>query len=824
MSSLGRRRGRIPPSRVESKYFPMEGGLNLTDPVLNLRAGECLAGINHEPAIPRGYRRVEGFERIDGQPSPSAAQYWLVSFKAGTVEIPIGSEITSEDAVSSPSLITARTITLPVVLSGSFAGNDAVGYVIVVEMAYAGTDTEFTLEDTYTYSTGLPWATISAVERESGVDNSIVTDTTLPSDGYYIALSFYAGTDEPSVGDLIKGQTSNTEGTLVSIPIVTSGSWAGNDAAGFYIIINFGNQDYAADETLIISPAAVGGVALPNATATAKGEVYNDINSCIYFHYLHMSQEDRRSVITAVPGQGPVRGVWMFNGERYAFRDKVAPDDAYAGMYKATATGWAEQTFNYQLGFVNSDTLIVADGTTIVIGATSGAAGTVERVIKMEGAWSASDRTQGELVISGVTGTFQCGEDIIIGSAVVGQAGGVQYAQTLAAGGHYDFDNHNFYATAAYKRMYFVSGTDNACEWDGSILAKITTGMDVDKPVHVRAYNFQLFLAFPGGSLQPSSLGEPLTFNALSGAAEIGVGDDITGLVVESDNVLTVFSRNRTNMLYGSSSADWELKPYHENMGAIEWSVQKIGQSWFLDDRGLTTLTATQQYGDFKQNSVSTKVDPFLQPRMAGVRCSQISRTKNQYRIFFDDGYALFGTFEGRKVLGFLPIQYGVQPYCSESVEDADGYEELLMGCDDGFVYKQDIGTSFDGESISATLMLNYYHYETPTYNKRFRGVTFEMNITDNTDVLFLPDFSYGSDEVPRADEQQNLVVGGGGLWDYALWDQFLWSGQVISTGRNRIDGVGANMGLMFFSDSKYLQSYTIQGATVAYSIRRLVR
>jgi len=795
----------------------MEGGLNLTDPVLNLRAGECLAGINHEPAIPRGYRRVEGFERFDGQPAPSEAIYWLVSFKTGSVEIPVGSTITSKTGAGVPSQITGRTLTLPVVTSGTWAGGNAAGYVIAVELLYAGTDTAFSIDDIFTYAAGIAWAFVSAAELISGVDLGVVTGTAVPADGKYIALTFKNGVTEPNIDDKIKGQTTSTEGTLIA-KVVTSGTWAGNTAAGFYILVNFGGQFYDVGESLLINSIT------QNATADSKGEIYTELNSCIYFHYLHLSQEDRRGSIAAVPGQGPVRGVWQHKGVKYAFRDKAAPNTAYAGMYKATGTGWVEQTFGYQLGFVNSQALILADGIAKVAGATSGATGILERVIKMSGSWSGADPTQGEFVLSSVTGTFQCGEDLVIGSAIVAQAGGAQYAQTIAAGGHFEFENHNFYATSGYQRMYWVNGTDNACEWDGATLAKITTGMKIDKPIHLRAYKYHLLLAFLGGSLQPSSLGEPLTFDALSGAVEIGVGDEITSLVVEADNVLTVFARNSVNMLYGTSSLNWDLKPYHAKMGAIGWSVQKIGQSWFLDDRGLTTLTATQQYGDFRQNSVSAKIDPFLQARMSGVRSSQIVRAKNQYRIFFNDGFSLFGTFEGRKILGFLPVQYGVQPFCTESVEDVNGYENLFMGCDDGFVYQQDIGTSFDGKEIRATLMLNYYHYETPTYNKRFRGVTFELDIPDNTDIKFIPDFSYGTSEIPRAVEQQNFVVGGGGLWDYALWDNFLWSGQVISSGRNRIDGVGANMGFMFSSESKYMESYTLQGATVAYSIRKLVR
>ena len=48
--------------------------------------------------------------------------------------------------------------------------------------------------------------------------------------------------------------------------------------------------------------------------------------------------EDQRSIIDVVPGEGNVNGVWLFNGDVYAFRNKSG--GATAGMYKSTSTGW----------------------------------------------------------------------------------------------------------------------------------------------------------------------------------------------------------------------------------------------------------------------------------------------------------------------------------------------------------------------------------------------------------------------------------------------------------------------------------------------------
>lgn len=53
-------------------------------------------------------------------------------------------------------------------------------------------------------------------------------------------------------------------------------------------------------------------------------------------------QAVKRDLIQPVPGSGPVLGVLLFKGERYAFRNTA--DGSAAKMHKATGTGWQEVT------------------------------------------------------------------------------------------------------------------------------------------------------------------------------------------------------------------------------------------------------------------------------------------------------------------------------------------------------------------------------------------------------------------------------------------------------------------------------------------------
>ncbi len=58
-------------SRKQTKFFAFSGGENLVDPVILMNAGELHGSMNYENRTSGGYRRIDGYERFDGQQSPS---------------------------------------------------------------------------------------------------------------------------------------------------------------------------------------------------------------------------------------------------------------------------------------------------------------------------------------------------------------------------------------------------------------------------------------------------------------------------------------------------------------------------------------------------------------------------------------------------------------------------------------------------------------------------------------------------------------------------------------------------------------------------------
>ena len=144
MSKLANRQ--ITPSRLESTYFPFEGGLNMVDPSLALKPGELVAAKNFEIDIRGRYRRVDGYERFDGQTLPSDITYYRIPFTIGTsrdsvfdsafssafdMQIPAQGDLVKGEtsgAIGSILQVSIEDITGDA-SSGSFSNSDAEGYI-----------------------------------------------------------------------------------------------------------------------------------------------------------------------------------------------------------------------------------------------------------------------------------------------------------------------------------------------------------------------------------------------------------------------------------------------------------------------------------------------------------------------------------------------------------------------------------------------------------------------------------------------------------------------------------------------------------------------
>ena len=614
---------------------------------------------------------------------------------------------------------------------------------------------------------------------------------------------------------------------------------------------------------------------------------------------LQAAIEDQRSIINIVPGEGDVMGVWVFNGDVYAFRNKSG--GATAGMHKSTATGWEEIDLGTALNFdgttASGEPIPGDTGTaTTIKGDSSGAEGDLMG-ITYYGEWTTG--AAGAMVLTNITGTFSDNEDlnmpllaynsgsieisegdtivgassgktavvtsVTISSGTIGDgdaagyisvknntgtwtaseainingvdhatvngssqpsnikvavADGTQYAQDIQPGGTYEFTNYNFRGETTGFTMYGVNTVDNAFSWDGTTFIKYQTGMETDTPEHISAHQKHLFLSYPNGSIQHSSIVTPNVWNAVTGAAELAIGDDVSGFSTEVNNVMSVFTRNDAYMLYGTSAADWELRKFHAGAGAIPYTLQKMDQTFFLDDRGITSIFTVQYFGDFQSAVASDKIDPYIQSKKNSTVGSLRVRGKNQYRLFFDDKTGVEMTFINKKNQGLMPFTLAHQVKCTASAEDANGFEVLYGGFDDGYVRKFDSGTSFDGDTVGSFVRSAYYHYDSPGSRKRFRELNLEINADTSTTLTVTPDYDFGGTFTPPSSPvSSNYSVSvTADQWNQSDISNSSTGITVLASQRVKINGIGTNMGLIISNSSIYDKPITLQGAIVDFT------
>lgn len=602
-----------------------------------------------------------------------------------------------------------------------------------------------------------------------------------------------------AAGNTITGVTSGA--TAVVIAVVTTGT--------AYLAITKVVGTFQNGETLNVAAAPQGTVA---ALAVTEGA------STVQLHaqYKNLAADQYRNDIGAVPGSGAILGTWLYNDVVYAFRNNVGA--TAAAMYKSTAGGWSLVAFEFEVSFTaGSGAATIVDGGTLTQG---GVTATIRRVLVRSGSL-AGGTAAGTMVISAPSGgNFGAGA-ATVGAGTLTLAG-IQTAITQLPGGRYEFISTNFGGSVTTKRMYGVDGVNRCFEFDGSYFVPISTGMTVDAPKHITEHKKHLFLAF-GGSAQHSGPGTPYVWSPVLGAAELALGDTITAFKVqpgsEGGGALAIFTRNRLSILYGSSSADWVLTPYRDELGAFAYTVQDVGYSMFLDDRGITDLQTAQTFGNFAHATISDRIRPLINEYRTIATATCVCRDNGQYRIFFSNRSGFYVTLLGRKVVGIMPVLYQDVVRNVVSEEMNDGSEAMFFGSDDGWVFQMDMGTSMDGDSIEAFLELAFNFQGSPQLLKTYREILAEVTGLSYAEYVFGYTLGYGSTDVEQP--AATAIDFSAARWDSFTWDAFTWDGRTLIPNALRVDGTANNISLAFRSNNDYFQPFTHTGIVLNYTPRR---
>lgn len=386
--------------------------------------------------------------------------------------------------------------------------------------------------------------------------------------------------------------------------------------------------------------------------------------------------------------------------------------------------------------------------------------------------------------------------------------------------GRHEFTEGNVYGTESGRALYGVGGGKPFELKPDGTFTELT-----DAPsgaTYIALFKNHLFLGFTQGSLQHSGLGQPGGWDAATdGAGEIAVGQTLTGLVLGRGGVLHVLCRDSIQTLYGTSDADWRLDVTVPNSGARPYSSQSLMQPYFIAERGIGSLEATDQYGDFRPMQPGYQVEPiFLEDNLfTRVKASAISKQRAQYRVWFDNGTGVY-----MSPAGITTVRFPHQVEVAHSDEQDDGSEILLIGDTEGNVYRLDNGaTSFAGQTIEAFLTLAYNTLKGPSVRKRFRRVFWDVRSGTDANISILADYDFGrsSTATPRREFIQFLL--GGGLWDVARWNQFSWSSPSLGQEPMNVGGTGTSINFAIYSNSDS-EPHEILGYDIHFEKRRARR
>jgi hypothetical protein len=624
------------------------------------------------------------------------------------------------------------------------------------------------------------------------------------------------------------GRPSPSDAVYDKIPITLSGAIAVNDTvtgvtsgatgvvivtASTYIFITKLTGTFQSGEVL-----NVGGS--PQATTTAVASRGAAGTILLAAQYKNLAADVYRADIAAPTGSGSNLGGVRLGGVLYVFRNNAG--GTAADVWKSTSTGWTQVTLYNEVSFTSGGATAPAEGSTLTQGANTAL---IKRVVLTSGTW-ASNTAAGRLIVTTpAPGNFAAGAATV--GAINLTLSGAQTAITLAPSGRYKIVKANFGGSVNTLRAYGADGANRGFEFDGTVLVPITTGMTTDTPKHVHVHKNHLFFSFDG-SVQHSAPGTPYIWSAVIGAAEIAMGDTVTGFQTqpgsESVGALAIFTRNKTSILYGTGVSNWNLVTYRDELGAYPYTIQDTGRTMFLDDQGVTTVQTVQTFGNFGHSTITANVKTWLNQKRNKAVESCISRDKSQYRLFFSDGYALFITFAGAKIVGVMPVLMTDPVTWCFSSEESDGTETIFFGSDNGMVYQMEKGTSFDGEAIGHFIDLAWDFIGSPRTAKRFYDCMLEATGDGYAEFAFTYRLGYGSTDIAQPGSQTEELEFSAAVWNEFTWNEFYWNGSALLPAIMEMDGEGENVSITIRGSSDYHERVRFSGALMHYAPRRELR
>lgn len=288
----------------------------------------------------------------------------------------------------------------------------------------------------------------------------------------------------------------------------------------------------------------------------------------------------------------------------------------------------------------------------------------------------------------------------------------------------------------------------------GDTVTYLTGPSDIMGASFVSVFKGTAFFA-KDNTLYFSAPFNPTDFTSASGGGVISLSHTITGLVVFREQLI-IFSRNKIQRLVGSTISDFAVQPIADSIGCLDPdTIQEVGGDiMYLAPDGIRLLSATDRIGDFGLEVASDPIAHDVK-KFAATAVSYSSivlREKAQYRIF-----AYIGSEQPTVARGLIATKFsaqgaseiawattaGIKAYVADCKYTSSN-EEAIFANDTGYVYKMEVGNSFDGHPIEAIYESPYMPITDPRLRKTFYRLTSYLELEGQVNLTVGVKYDFG--------------------------------------------------------------------------------
>jgi len=403
------------------------------------------------------------------------------------------------------------------------------------------------------------------------------------------------------------------------------------------------------------------------------------------------------------------------------------------------------------------------------------------------------------------------------------------------------------YNWSGTDNIIIVDGANAPVHYDGTTLTKMVSGQTVNgttissssannmvNACAVQEFHKHMFYSV-GQFVRFSAPNDEGLLDGSSGSGEFKTGSEKTGMAPWREQ-LFLFGYDRIGTIGGQSSTNFQYQNVTHKVGAIDPRTIKEmdGDVYYLSFDGIRTVAGTIKNADFELGNVTRTIPNTIENlgfREAGKEVHAVSlRNKSQYRLFVGD--TLNENSEGEGLLGGLRLSSqgvsnlewfkirGINASCSDSSQYTIT-EYIIHGGYDGYVYRQEIGTDFNGADVDSFIRFPYWTFSDPEVQKTLYTGKFYMRATSIVDPTLGYNFDYNKLGVTQPPSIQ-LSTGATGFAIYGD-NNTRYDGAAVKYGSEypinsdlNLVGAGNNMSF-YFSSTDQLATWTVQSLVIEY-------